>query len=183
MVPHGLSAIRSYYGNPVGSNGQVNTTWYNANIVRVKLPFPMRIAWDTPTSVTSCLMHKKAAVEFAAIMQDIYNYARVLSKKQFGYDKSTAFYNEKTLLVLKALGLDLFGGTYNFRLIRGSSTSVSTHGFGIAIDIDPSGNPLGYTKGRMPSWVVDLFKKRGWKWGGEYNGRKDFMHFQRCTGY
>jgi hypothetical protein len=30
----------------------------------------------------------------------------------------------------------------------------------------------------MPSDVVVLFKQEGWRWGGDYHGRKDWMHFE-----
>jgi hypothetical protein len=30
----------------------------------------------------------------------------------------------------------------------------------------------------MPADVVALFKAEGWRWGGDYHGRKDWMHFE-----
>lgn len=50
----------------------------------------------------------------------------------------------KVLLVyghkrIKELGLDVFGGCYNYRLMRGGS-ELSTHSWGIALDFDPENN-------------------------------------------
>jgi hypothetical protein len=30
----------------------------------------------------------------------------------------------------------------------------------------------------MPRFAVDAFKAQGFKWGGDYKGRKDWMHFE-----
>ena len=78
------------------------------------------------------------------------------------------------------LGLSNFGGCYNFRPIRGSN-NLSNHALGIAIDIDPENNPLGAKVGKMPTIVIDAFKKQGFKWGGDYKGRKDWMHFEAVS--
>jgi hypothetical protein len=32
----------------------------------------------------------------------------------------------------------------------------------------------------MPAWVVAAFKRQGARWGGDYRGRKDPMHFEFC---
>ena len=32
--------------------------------------------------------------------------------------------------------------------------------------------------GRMPADAVALCKAEGWRWGGNYHGRKDWMHFE-----
>src|SRR5260370_36067817 len=73
-------------------------------------------------------------------------------------------------------GLQEFGGTFNYRLIRGSS-AISNHSFAIAIDLAPSGNALGVKKGKMPAFAVKAFKDQGFRWGGDYKGRKDWMQF------
>ena len=38
------------------------------------------------------------------------------------------------------LGIDLYGGCHNYRLMRGSATKFSRHSWGIAIDIHPDKN-------------------------------------------
>lgn len=82
---------------------------------------------------------------------------------------------------LDATGLSAYGGCYNFRPIRGTAASLSNHAFGAAIDIDPERNPLGAKLGAMPKVVIDAFKGEGWLWGGDYRGRKDWMHFEAVS--
>lgn len=84
-----------------------------------------------------------------------------------------------------------FGGTYNFRGQVGS-TKLSTHTWGIAIDIEPAENPLGarWSAGKrtthgvmMDKRIIETFAKMGWKGGWEFTQRADPMHFQWVGGY
>jgi hypothetical protein len=81
---------------------------------------------------------------------------------------------------IDAARMHLFGGVYNFRLMRGGS-SLSIHSWGAAIDLDPERNGLGVkynaAKGMMPAPVIAAFEKEGWTWGGRWK-RPDAMHFQ-----
>ncbi|WP_116070686.1 M15 family metallopeptidase [Asanoa ferruginea] len=87
------------------------------------------------------------------------------------------------------------------RPVRGQ-TSWSQHAYGLAVDINPFQNP--YHKGktvlpelatayldRTSTWpgivkpggpVVRAFHSIGWKWGGDYQSLKDFMHFSANGG-
>lgn len=85
----------------------------------------------------------------------------------------------KTPEAIRAVGLDQYDGCYNFRPVRGASR-LSMHAYGAAIDFDAAHNALGSTHGRMPPEVVAIFKAEGWRWGGDYSGRKDWMHFEAC---
>ena len=76
-----------------------------------------------------------------------------------------------------------FGGCYNYRKKRGNDIKLSTHSWGIAIDLNPATNRMG-TPGDMHPDIVEIFRKAGFKWGGDWpRGGKDPMHFQFCTGY
>ncbi len=79
-----------------------------------------------------------------------------------------------------ATGASTYGGCYNNRSIRGSS-NISNHAFAAAIDIDPDHNPLGAKVGKMSPVVIKAFKDEGWLWGGDYKGRKDWMHFEAVS--
>lgn len=69
-------------------------------------------------------------------------------------------------------------GGYNDRLIRGGSRK-SNHAFGAAIDVNAAENGLGQTSGSVvPSVARALAAKWGLRWGGDYRGRKDLMHFE-----
>jgi len=92
----------------------------------------------------------------------------------------------------------------NCRSLTGSSKKWSNHAYGMAIDLNPIENPYIARSGRIshkaslkyrkrvhvPSRgladkamalkddeVVHIFKKYGWKWGGDWSGIKDYQHF------
>lgn len=75
------------------------------------------------------------------------------------------------------LKLKTFDGCFNIRPVRGS-TSVSTHSYGLSIDINAKTNPMGYRlKTDMSKEFVKCFTDQGFDWGGAWWGRKDPMHF------
>jgi hypothetical protein len=82
-----------------------------------------------------------------------------------------------------------------YRTIAGTNR-LSKHALGKAIDINPLFNPLVYKDGRTAPTkgnydktrpgtffaeqaVVKEFKKRGWRWGGEFEQYKDNHHFDK----
>jgi hypothetical protein len=150
-----MEAKVAFYGDPRGPHG-VNETWSAKSLTRVVPPFKMTYAGKPIKSIT---FHKKAADALSAALDAIWT---ACGKDQAEIDK---------------YGLSEFGGSFNYRLIRGSS-ALSNHSFAIAIDIAPSGNALGVTKGKMPPLAVKAFKDQGARWGGDYKGRKDWMHFE-----
>ena len=150
-----MAAKVAFYGDPRGPHG-VNPRWQSANMVRVVPPYKMTYAGKPITSIS---IHKKCADALKAALAAIWESCGKDQKK------------------VQSFGLHEFGGTFAYRLIRGSS-ALSNHSFGIAIDIAPTGNALGVTKGKMPAFAVKAFKDQGARWGGDYKGRKDWMHFE-----
>jgi len=79
-------------------------------------------------------------------------------------------------------------GCYNVRLIRGSKTVLSVHSWGLAIDMNASHNPLGYSKdeakanGLKPFSLSfdETFRSNGFKCGIDFK-RGDGMHFEYTT--
>jgi hypothetical protein len=83
---------------------------------------------------------------------------------------------------IKKLDLDLYGGCYNFRKMRGGS-DWSRHAWGIAIDLSPEKNALKMThktaQFARPEYkpMIDIFYKHGFVGLGPEEDR-DWMHFQ-----
>lgn len=74
---------------------------------------------------------------------------------------------------------------YAERTIRGSSTTLSNHASGTAIDLNAPAHPLGtdpaanYSATEVRAIQRILRDCRGVvRWGGNYSGRKDGMHFE-----
>jgi len=82
---------------------------------------------------------------------------------------------------------------FNYRYIAGTKR-LSNHSFGRAVDINPKWNPVVHKNGRVsPSNgkydikaegtfieehpIVKEFKKRGWRWGGNFSKYADNHHF------
>ena len=131
-------------------------------LVSIKLPFPMRLAWDKNTIVKTMRCHKLVANQLTAIFTDILS--------TYGIAK------------IQELGIDLFGGCFNFRQMRGGS-DWSRHSWGIAVDLDPERNQLKETsktaRFARPEYkpMIDIFYKNGFiNLGVEKN--YDWMHFE-----
>lgn len=76
-------------------------------------------------------------------------------------------------------GLDDWG--YCFRMVRGRVNDLSNHSSGTAIDLNATKHRLGsfgtFAPEKVPM-LKALVNKYGLKWGGDYRGRKDEMHFE-----
>lgn len=77
--------------------------------------------------------------------------------------------------------LKSYDGCLNVRVVRGTTDRLSTHSYGLAIDINANGNGLGETPSIHPD-LVKCFTDAGWTWGGNFS-RKDGMHFQIARGW
>ena len=70
---------------------------------------------------------------------------------------------------------------YAYRTIRGYTTTLSNHASGTAIDINAPAHPLG-ARNTIPADKVGPMRAKaaelGLRWGGDYKGRADEMHFE-----
>ena len=145
--------IIQIYGQP-NQQGSYLTT--------IQLPYPMRLAWDKKTSVTKMRVHKKAAQDFTNVFNELL--------KVYGLQK------------IQELGIDLFGGCFAFRAMRGGS-DYSRHSWGIAIDLHPEANSLKtpYSKSLFskPEYneLHRIFEKNGFINLGKTKGY-DAMHWE-----
>lgn len=150
------SELDSFYGNPRGRMGKASSAWESTNLIRVPVPFRMTYAGKPVSAIT---IHNKCANSLT----------RILAKLA-----------EHSPAELKAAGVNIFGGSYNYRLMR-NSNRLSVHAYGAAIDLDPARNAFHDLTPNLENylWVVKAFEDEGWEWGGRWSGRdRDGMHFQ-----
>ena len=153
------SQCDSFYGNPRGRNGQPSGVWESANLTRITSPFKMYFAGKP---VQSIRINKKCADS----LNRVFNAIWVSANK-----------DQKTI---DAWGVSTFGGSYNYRLMRGGNV-LSMHSYGCAIDLDPARNGFHDQHPHFANvpQVLKAFNDEGWVWGGSWAGRsKDGMHFQ-----
>lgn len=131
--------------------------------VYAKLPYPMFLAWEPKIVIHRFSCHEVVKDNVESIFKHVL--------KHYGEDRITE------------LGLDMFGGCFNVRKMRGSSTKLSLHSWGLAIDLDPTNNQFswGHERARFAGEQYNEF----WdivEANGAYSlGRLknyDWMHFQ-----
>lgn len=152
-----LAEMNKVFGKP-GST--------QATAGRCILPIPFLLAWDKDQKISSFACNSVAAPVFEAIFRE--------AVKHYG----EAAY--------RRLGLDLFGGCYANRPMRGSSTTTSTHAWGVAVDLDPERNQLRWSRSKAafakPDYEAFWAIVEGH--GATSLGRVrdyDWMHWQLCS--
>lgn len=172
-VPNGLEEICKTFGDPrplLEADGSMSAEnqrkWSRAILARGELPFAIPLA-GAPGFKTTFWAHFKLVHVF-----------------------------EEVFRAIEAAGLESkvreWGGVFSPRLKRGGKT-FSTHYWAIAVDLNPTSNPLGFHPSKaatisqglnyQDAGVVQIFKDHGFAWGGDFHGRPDPMHFQYATGY
>jgi hypothetical protein len=147
-----MEALNAFYGK-IGDQSQLGM---------VNLPYPMKLAWKKSTILNKFMCNKKVADSIS----------RVLTKVLAHYGQAK----------ITELGLDIWGGCHNIRLMRGG-TRASTHSWGIAIDFDPENNQLkwGRDKARFGKPEYDYWwtcwEEEGWISLGRARNF-DWMHVQ-----
>lgn len=146
----GYNSMVNFYG-PVGENQ-----------TKLSLPYPMKLAWDTKTTLNRITCHKKCVEAFHNI-----------------FENALKAYGQKDITRLR---LDIFGGCLNVRKMRGGS-AWSIHSWGAAIDLDPDNNQLkwGKDKATFGKKEYEEFWKIVEREGATSLGRArnfDWMHFQ-----
>jgi hypothetical protein len=112
------------------------------DMARLKLPFPMKLAWQKERLVTTITVHRKALPYF---------------------EKAFTLLQERKL----AQEASIFGGSFNMRKLRGSDR-WNAHAWGVEIDIDPDNNQFswGPERFKMDRHVVEVFEEAGFYWRG-----------------
>ena len=159
--PNGLAEIISTFGDIeayIDDSGLLMSTWNIDYLAIVDLPFSIPLAWNKSVVVDRMTCHKLMVPIFANVFKQIENDGLVYA-------------------------ISDFGGCFSFRQKRHSNTKISTHAWGIAVDLNPNEDAQG-TVGNMNAGIVDIFRRAGFKWGGDWVGKTDDpMHFQWCYNY
>lgn len=132
------------------------------NFTIIDLPYKMRVAWDLKESISKMQCHKLVADNFKSVFKGLLSH--------YGINN------------IQLLGIDLYGGCYNFRQMRGG-TEWSRHSWAIALDLWPEKNLLHEThktaRFARPDYkpMIDIFYANGFvNLGVEKD--YDWMHFQ-----
>lgn len=127
-----------------------------------RIPFPLVIAWDHSQTVSRIRCHKLEVINVENIFIEIF--------QEYGLER------------IKRLGIDLFGGCFNYRAMRGG-TYWSKHSWGTAIDLDPERNQL-HQQGDSAQFakpeyrkMIEIFEAHGWLSLGNLKNY-DWMHFE-----
>ncbi|MDR1123903.1 MAG: M15 family metallopeptidase [Elusimicrobiota bacterium] len=146
--------------------------------------------FDGEIKTGDMIVHKTVAGELLDIFQELlaaeYPIEKISLIDYYDADDMRSMTNNNT-------------SAFYWRNITGGK-SLSYHAVGLAVDINPLYNP--YVKGNIvepPSAAVYLdrttpvkgliansqdaavraFKKRGWRWGGDWRTLKDYQHFEK----
>ena len=141
------------------------------------------------------IVHKEVSVEVTEIFEDLYDVGYPIKKMRLVSD-----YKGSDWQSIESDNTSAF----NCRTATGSK-KWSKHSYGKAIDINPIENPYISRKGYIShkasasyrkrihqkssyadkavllknDKAVEIFKKYGWKWGGDWSGVKDYQHFSK----
>jgi hypothetical protein len=161
IVPQGLSGIVETYGDvrayitPDGKG--LRPEWEINHLAFARLPDVLQIGWESERKlIRRFRCHVRAVPKFEAAFQEV---------KDAGLWRL----------------LHTFDGCFNFRPVRGTTGKISTHAWGISVDLNAASNPLG-KPGDMDIRIVEVFEKHGFVWGGRWS-RRDDQHFQLAEGY
>lgn len=148
----------SYIAAPTAQNPEaikITDNWPAKNILSIEIPQLKTVKYAPKNATVS--FHRLGAEQLKSAFNEI----------------------EKSGLSNKVL---TYGGTWVPRFIRGSTTKLSNHALGTAIDINVQWNALG-TKGALKDEtgsvreLVMIFYKHGFYWGNWFT-RTDPMHFE-----
>ena len=159
--------LNDYYGNP--GNKELDHKWFDEQLVQVEMPFYTKASWEPFLQIHRLWVHRHMATTFKDALRAI------LLHRGEGY--------------LINRGYNYCGGAFNHRKTRGGKY-LSTHAWGIAIDLNPHLAPYRRKKhlrtaegwqevwrNDQPEFIIEIMLEHGF-WSFEFDG----MHFQGCTG-
>lgn len=133
--------------------------WQELNLTHIMPPFVMYYAKVKLTH--GIMVHRKIVAPMLAVLGEIWLSCDRDQKK------------------VDSTGASDYAGCFNIRRIQGSN-NWSNHSWACAIDLSPGTNGFNM-KPTIGNVVIAAFKRQGARWGGDYVGRKDPMHFEFVT--
>jgi poly-gamma-glutamate synthesis protein (capsule biosynthesis protein) len=153
------------------------------------------IGFDNKEHIGELIVNKAVANDVVNIFRELYDIKYPIRKMEL-----VSKYNGSDFASIEADNTSAF----NCRFVEGTR-KWSNHSFGKAIDINPIENPYvsksGHTshkksyafvkrvrKNNTPPYkamilkndkIVKIFKKYGWRWGGDWRCCKDYQHFDK----
>ena len=153
------------------------------------------LGFDDKEHFGDIVVHKDISLEVSQIFEELlainYPIRKIFPIEKYNGDDFESIEDDNT-------------SAFNCRKAEGSN-KYSKHSYGKAIDINPLENPYVYKDGTTShkdsvkyltrisslesaenkavlipsSQAVQIFKKYGWKWGGDWKNIKDYQHFQK----
>jgi len=199
-----LSLFAEYRSSISAINPQIKQRMTEGNSWKKGCPIPLKdlrylrvkhIDFRGNEMMGEIIVHKDAAREVTEIFEELYIMDYPIKKMKLVSD-----YNGNDWQSIESDNTSAF----NCRNATGSR-QWSKHSYGKAVDINPTENPYIsrsdhishkdssiYRKRvhQAPTYadkaillkqdqVVQLFKKYGWEWGGDWPGVKDYQHFSK----
>ncbi len=153
-LPKGIKQIRLTYGNIVVTDNKITgPKWWTQDHITLVMTPEFRLCG--PAKIWC---HKLVAPDLREIFVEIEALEHTLDKPLI-------------------YSLD---GCWVIRKKRNGS-KISTHSWGIAIDLNAARNPMGAESNQSQA-LVKCFTDKGWQWGGTWSNI-DAQHFQACSGY
>lgn len=150
--------------------------------------------FDGNTHVGELIVNQSIATDILEIMAELYRNDYPIEKMvlvdEYNGDDEASMEDNNT-------------SAFNYRTISGTNT-VSKHGYGLAIDINPKYNPYIVKRANGEVMIspengvdyadrskdfsykldendlcVKLFLEHGFTWGGDWNSVKDYQHFEK----
>ncbi len=145
------------------------------------------IDFDGKEQTGSLICAEKAAPSLAEIFDKLFEARYPIEKIRFAHE-----YGGDDDLIMA----DNATSCFNYRFVANTQT-LSLHARGLAVDINPLYNPYIQNGVVMPANAAPyadrkadfphkithrdlcfkLFKKHGWRWGGDWRHDKDYQHF------
>lgn len=149
----------------------------------------LHTGFDGETHVGELVVNKEITSDVLEIFEELYKneypIEKILLVDEYDGDDEASMADNNT-------------SCFNFRTVSGSAT-VSRHGLGMALDINPLYNPYVTDHGIEPANAGDytdrskdtpykidsndlcyrLFEEHGFAWGGWWNRVKDYQHFEK----